>query len=76
MASQEEWDRIICESKVRFAKLKGAERALKEIADRKGVLAEGMTPYRCHVCSAYHLGHPKGTRKQLREKYAPVLGKS
>lgn len=73
MATREARDRLTCESKVRYAKLKSAEKALRAAQQRYGVGAKDMRPYKCAVCSAYHLGHPRGRKTRLGKELKAAL---
>lgn len=74
MATREDWDRINCQRKVKYGKLKNAEKALKDMRWRKGIAVKSLEPYKCRVCTSYHLGNPRGSAPRRKAEIEQMLG--
>ena len=70
MASKRAIRRRACTGKRCYGTIKAALDALRTHARRFG----RMTPYRCHFCKQFHLGHPpRKVREAIAARQAAAL---
>lgn len=59
----------MCAGKASYPSANAATRAMKGLAKRRCAKPHnGLDPYRCGVCSKWHLGRPPTTSKKMLRK--------